>query len=439
MNEHPALALIIIGLIVIIDFFTAHAKSVFEHVNTNKLSDDGDEAEEEKKLYEEYVEYHDKHERSFFNACWLVRGVSWTAIGGLYAVYVIKMLNSAFSGLNRILAIGLIVLITIASVFIIVMMTYILPDRLGNRNTEDKFVRMFGLIKFINNLFYPLSTCLEFATSLVLKPFGIKLKDLEENVTEEEIISIVNEGQEQGVLDDDEAEMISNIITFDEKQAKDIMTHRTKVVAVDASMTVDEALQFMSGEAFSRYPLYEGDIDNIVGFIHLKDVAKALTEDNKQNITLRSISRKPFFVPDTISIDELFSQMQNKKCHMAVIIDEYGQTAGIVAMEDILEEIVGNIEDEFDTGEKMEIRTKDGSYILRGEAGLEEVSEVTGIEIREEDMENYDTVNGLIISLLDRIPNDGDRDIVTYENYRIEILEVKNKMVRKCRISKIGK
>ena len=179
--------------------------------------------------------------------------------------------------------------------------------------------------------------------------------------------------------------------------------------------------------------------DNVLEFLIADDLLNHYSTyssgDYKQK-KLKDIARKPFFVPDTMTIDELFNQMQAKKNHMAIVIDEYGQTAGLVAMEDILEEIVGDIEDEFDNEEQMIIKAKDGSFILRGEAALSDVTEETGIEIKDSDLENFDTVNGLIISLLDRIPTDGERENVTYGPYTISILEVKNKMIRKCRVSK---
>ncbi len=428
MSNHPYLVIIAIGLIMLLDFFVALAKSVFEHVNRNALE------ESENPRAAEALRFTDKCERFFFNGCWLIRGFAWLGTGSLSVLLLLGLWRDKLSEWNIPAGAGLILAIVVVTVYVIVLITYIIPDRLGNRNTEDKFFKMFGIIRFVTTVFKPLSSLLEIGCAGILKPFGISLKDLEENVTEEEIISIVNEGQEQGILDDDEAEMISNIISFDEKQTKDIMTHRTKMIAVDSSMSVDEALQFMASEAFSRYPLYTGDIDNIVGVIHLKDVAKLMANDASEGRKLIDIARKPFFVPDTLSIDELFSQMQAKKTHMAVVIDEYGQTAGIVAMEDILEEIVGNIEDEFDDDEKMVIKAKDGSFVLRGEADLNEVIDASGIEVDEEDMETFATVNGLVISLLDRIPVDGERGSVVYKNYVFEILEAKNKMVRKCRL-----
>ena len=431
-------AVLIIVLITVFDFLVALVKSAFEHVSINELKNKS-EAEEESSVKEKAskaLAFIDKNENHFYNACWLIRGIAWIVIGMLF---VLGPLNSIMAGRadtdGYVMWFIICILLTVALIFLVTLLTYILPDRLGNRNTESIFFKTFEFMKFITYLLKPLSLLLEGCCAVILLPFGIKLKDLEENVTEEEIISIVNEGQEQGVIDDDEAEMISNIISFDEKQTKDIMTHRTKIVGVDSSMNIEDAMGFMAGEAFSRYPLYTDDIDNIIGVLHLKDVAKCYASGEYKQKTLKDIARKPFFVPDTMTIDELFNQMQAKKNHMAIVIDEYGQTAGIVAMEDILEEIVGDIEDEFDNEEQMIIKAKDGSYILRGEAALSEVAEETGIQIKESDLENFDTVNGLIISLLDRIPSDGERENVSYGDYNIGILEVRNKMIRKCRVT----
>jgi putative hemolysin len=437
MDINPWAATLIILLITLFDFFVALAKSAFEHVSVKELQNESqDENGSEKERAAKAIGFIDKNENHFYNACWLIRGIAWIVIGMLF---VSGPLNTILESLDEFFVrLAVSVVLSVALIFLVTLLTYVLPDRLGNRNTEKIFYKTFGFMKFITYLLKPLSLILEGCCALILLPFGIKLKDLEENVTEEEIISIVNEGQEQGVIDDDEAEMISNIISFDEKQTKDIMTHRTKIVAVDAEMSMEEALKFMAGEAFSRYPLYEDDIDNIVGVLHLKDLAKSYVSGNTSR-KLKDIARKSFFVPDTMTIDELFNQMQAKKNHMAIVIDEYGQTAGLVAMEDILEEIVGDIEDEFDNEEQMIIKAKDGSYILRGEADLSEVAEETGMEISEADLENFDTVNGLIISLLDRIPSDGERENVSYGEYVISILEVKNKMIRKCRVTKVTK
>ncbi len=458
-ETHPWITVIIICLITFLDFFVALAKSAFEHVNENALEEDSKDepvldSGTEKMALEasdrslksqralNALDFIEKKERGFYNACWLIRGIAWIVIGMLFAFNVFPVMSfnlmklMGVSDLTRIIRWAICIISTIALIFLEVLFSYILPDRLGNRNTESLFYRMFGFMRFITVLFTPLSAMLEFACAILLAPFGIRLEDLEEKVSEEEIISIVNEGQENGVIDDNEAEMISNIINFDETLTKDIMTHKTKVIAIDSSMTVEEAMGFMTEEAFSRFPLFEESIDNIIGVLYLKDVAKCVASGKAKERSLRDIARKPFFVPDTMTIDALFNQMQAKKTHMAIVVDEYGQTAGIVAMEDILEEIVGEIEDEFDNEDQMIIRAKDGTFFVRGEADLHEIAEETGFAIEEAVLDSFMTLNGLVVNLLGHIPADGEKVNLEYRDFVIEILSAKGKLIRKCRLRK---
>ena len=183
----------------------------------------------------------------------------------------------------------------------------------------------------------------------LFRKFGKSKKD--EDVTEE-IMDMVNESHEQGVIAENEAEMIGNIFEFAEKQAEDVMTHRKNIVALDAALTVGEAFGIVMEESFSRYPVYDGDIDNIIGILHIRDLLKVYVKEEDRNKKLYQVKNQvmfePFCIPETRSVSVLFKEMQSKKNHFAVVVDEYGQTTGIVTMEDILEEIVGNILDEYD-------------------------------------------------------------------------------------------
>src|SRR5690606_20832198 len=160
---------------------------------------------------------------------------------------------------------------------------------------------------------------------------------------------------------------------LDDKAAEDIMTHKKRIVAVDGEMTIEEALKFMLSKNYSRYPLYVDNLDNIVGILHLKDIISAYISKDSKNIRLQDIAREPFFIPDTQSVNLLFHEMQAKNIHMAIVVDEYGQTAGLVAMEDFLEEIVGNIQDEYDKEEKMIISVDNDSYVVKGSISLEDL------------------------------------------------------------------
>ena len=257
----------------------------------------------------------------------------------------------------------------------------------------------------------------------------------DDNVTDE-IKNIVQEGHQQGELLDSEAEMITNIIEFGDKEAHDIMTHRKNIVAIDADTTIKDCFEFGLGENYSRFPVYEGDIDHIIGVMHLRDLLKIYADSYKRNHTIYELKDEmlfdPHFIPETRNINALFKSMQSEKVNMAVVVDEYGQTTGIVTMEDILEEIVGNIMDEYDVEEQYIVRDSDGSYIMDGYTQLDDIEDMLNISFADEDS---DTLSGFIISRMEHLPEDNEQFEVWYSGYRFSVLEVDNKRVKKVRVT----
>lgn len=257
-----------------------------------------------------------------------------------------------------------------------------------------------------------------------------------EDVTEEEIISMVNEGHEQGVLLESEAEMINNIFELGDKTAKDIMTHRKNIIALDGNSTFEDAVSFIIENRNSRFPVYLDNIDNIIGVLHIKEVLFNSQNRDLLKTPIKDIDgliREVDFIPETRNINALFKEMQSAKSHMVIVVDEYGQTAGLVAMEDILEEIVGNIFDEHDEEDVFIEKKADGSFVMNGMTPLEEVGEALGIDFEEEE---YDTLNGLIISLIDKIPSEHEIFAVDYQNYTFEVLSVEDKMIQHVHVIK---
>ena len=229
--------------------------------------------------------------------------------------------------------------------------------RVGTYHPDTYAYRYLNLVHFWVNLLKPFTVFITWIARLAAVPFGVEIDRKESAVTEEEIISIVDEAHEQGVIEENEAEMIQNIISFNDIKAGDIMTHRTGVVAFDQERFLKDVIDEMLEEGNSRYPVYEDDMDNIRGLIHYKDALKFMTQNSwarfKPLRELPGLIRKADFVPETGSISNIFRTMQVKQAHMAVVVDEYGQTAGVITMEDILEEIVGNILDEYDEEEQF--------------------------------------------------------------------------------------
>ncbi len=253
---------------------------------------------------------------------------------------------------------------------------------------------------------------------------------------EEDILTMVSEGQEKGTIEADEAEMISNIFALNDKEAGDIMTHRSQIAGIEADMTLKDALDYMLDSTNSRFPVYGENIDHIVGILFLKDAFRMNRIAANRKMAVKDIPellRKAFFVTEKKKIDTLFQEMQQKKVQMAVVIDEYGQTAGLVTMEDILEEIVGNILDEYDEEESHIQKRGQDEYIIDGMSELEELEARFGIDFEEDE---FDTLNGFLISRMDRIPEEDEKFSVTVGGYQFQILEVENRRIEKVLVTR---
>ena len=286
-----------------------------------------------------------------------------------------------------------------------------------------------------------MKTLLLSAGKYIVMPFtyllSLILKKSLEDVTEEEIISMVNEGHEQGVLQASEAEMITNIVEFGDKEAKDIMKHRTNIVALDGSETLEAAVAVILEEKNSRYPVYEDNIDNIIGILHLKDALRKYSDENLRQVPIKEIDdliMDARFIPETRHIDILFNTMQSEKIHMVIVVDEYGQTAGLIAMEDILEEIVGNILDEYDEDETHITENEDNTYIMEGMTTLEEVEDILGIEM---EADEFDTLNGFLTAQLGKIPEEDETFGIDYMGYHFEVTSVENKMIATVHVTQL--
>lgn len=261
----------------------------------------------------------------------------------------------------------------------------------------------------------------------------------EEDITEKEFKNMVKDGADSGALKPGEVDMLINFVEFSEKDAHDIMVHRTGISAIDASSTIEAALRRTMEDGFSRYPVYIDDLDHIIGIFHIRDLVRLYLDESKRDQTLSQerdgFLKDPYIIPETKGINDLLREMQQKKTHMAVIVDEYGQTSGIVTMEDIMEEIFGNIWDEHDKPEPDIVKCSGDSFIISGMALLEDVSEVLGLEF---DVEDIDTINGFMTYKLGHIPEDDEKFETVYGGYHFMILGVENKVVTKVKAIKIG-
>lgn len=427
------LSILVLAFFILIDAVLYGFGSAIQNMNINNLEKESEEGNERAGKLLRVID----KPGEFINTVQVATNLVGIAAGA----YVLGQLGSLFQRLtpsaegSAELIVYRISLVFAAIFLLSVLISFgiVIPKKCAARKPEQWGYGTFQLVQFFVLLLKPFTFIVSVLCFLVLKPMGIDPNSEGDNVTEEDIMLMVNEGHEQGVLEAGEAEMITNIFELNDKAAGDIMTHRTNVAAIDASVTLDEAVTYILTEAInSRYPVYEKDIDDIIGILHMRDALVYAEKEEFRRKTLKEIEgllREPHFIPETRHIDTLFKEMQSQKIHMEIVVDEYGQTAGVVTMEDILEEIVGNILDEYDEDEEYIFKRDDGSFIFDGMTPLEDVREALEIEFEEEDSNNYDTLNGFLISKLDRIPAEGEQPEVIFSGYLFKVLSVENKTI----------
>lgn len=329
------------------------------------------------------------------------------------------------------------IIATVCLMYILLTFGILFPRKLAQRYPDAWAYKLIKPIHFLRTVLYPLTGIVAVSANAFLRLFGFRTTDEQADVTEEEIISMVNEGHEQGVLEAGEVEMITNIFEFGDKQANDIMTHRNNITAIDSQMPFKDALNFMLRESNSRYPVYEENIDHVIGVLYLKDAMRIHTSDEGLNLpvgTVDGLVREAVFVPETKNIDDLFRSMQSEKNQMVIVVDEYGQTSGLVTMEDILEEIVGKIMDEYDPEENYIKENGENEYVIEGMTRLDDLEERFGIRFGETE---FETLNGYIISQLDRIPDENESFEVQIDGYNFKIVNVEKNVIQSVLVTRL--
>lgn len=271
---------------------------------------------------------------------------------------------------------------------------------------------------------------------LLWRPVLSKLFHREEAVSEDNIMAMVEEGEESGAIQSSEKELIENVFEFDSMTARDVMIHRTDMVTLPLDAGEDEVVEAIVQSGLSRFPVYGEDVDDILGILSTRDYLLNLREREPKPV--KDLLRPAYFVPETVAADVLFRDMQGKKTHLAVVVDEYGGTSGLVTLEDLLEELVGNIYDEFDPQEEQDIiRLEDGRWRVSGSAELEELFQTMGLELPEDEERDYDTLGGLVFSRLSVIPEDGSRPVVEALGLRIRVEELCDRRVEWALVEKL--
>jgi len=339
--------------------------------------------------------------------------------------------------LNNLVPIGLNTWNTISIVLITIILSYftlvfgeLVPKRIAMKNSEKVAFGTVGIIKTIAILTSPFVKFLTFSTNFISKLFGVSAKD-EEVVTEEEIRMMVDVGEEKGAIEEEEKELINNVFEFNDKVVSEIMVHRTEIFAVDIKSNISDILSEIDDFKFSRIPVYEESIDDIKGVLYTKDLIKFLKKQKDGKV--KNIMREAYFVSENKPINDLFKELQKNKKHIAIVLDEYGGTSGLITMEDILEELVGNIFDEYDDVELDYEKIDENTFIINGNVSIYDAKKILEIEIPEGE---YDTLSGYLIELLGRIPEDDEKPVIETIKVTYKIEEYEDKRIIKVKACK---
>lgn len=343
--------------------------------------------------------------------------------------FIVSLLNIKYNSAVYFLSLALLIL---CSSLVAMVFGEILPKRTNKEKSESAALKSAGFIKFLTALLYPFTMLSSALVFVFCKLFGLSVSAQRDEVTEEKILMMVEAGNETGVIEENQCEMINNIFQFGDSSAGDIMTHRTDIVAVNISDRISDVVYLAINEGFSRLPVYEESVDNIIGIMYVKDLLCLVGCENPSDFNLSHFMREAMYVPQSAGCAEIFEDMSRKKQQMAVVVDEYGGTAGIVTMEDILESIVGNIRDEYDIDEEDEcIEISEGIFTIDGSADPDDIFPLLNLKLP--DNHNYDTMSALIVDLLGRIPDEDETPSVQYQNVVFTVLVSEDNWVSKIK------
>ncbi len=343
----------------------------------------------------------------------------------------ILSLNPALEKFSGIISGASVIIITIIMSYFSLVLGELAPKRMAMQKPEKIAFKVVDILLVVKKVCSPFVKVLSFSTNTVVRLFGFDPNADEEVVTEEEIRMMVDVGEEKGVIENLQKEMINNIFEFDDIDVSNVMTHRTDMIAVEDTDTLEDVVNLSIEHGYSRIPVFHEDQDNIIGVIYIKDLLQYVSKVMPKNKKPTDVMRSAYYVPFSKNCGKLFSEMSEKRVQMAVVVDEYGGTAGIVTMEDLVEEIMGNIRDEYDDDEEEIVEESENVFTVDGTAYIEEVNELVGEIIPDGD---YDTLGGFLISQLGFLPKDGDMNVVNYENLKFTILNVEERRIGKVRV-----
>lgn len=427
MEGSPGSSFILILILIVINAFFASAEMAIVSLNKTKINMLAEEGNKKAKLLKNVL----KDPNNFLSTI----QVGITFAGFFASASAATSISYGFAnflkGVNIPYAESIaLVLTTIAISYITLVLGELVPKRIALQKSEKLAMSAIKPIIFISKVTKPFVWFLSFSTNVILKICRVNTEGIEEQISREEIRSLIEMGEENGAINQSEREMIDGIIEFDDTTAKKIMTPRTETFLLDVNDSIRDCIKDILDENFSRIPVYENEIDNIIGILHMKDLFASIVEKGIDNVEIRDLLIEPCFFIETKNIDDLFKELKEKKSYIAILIDEYGGFSGIVTMEDIIEEVMGEILDEYDENLDVE-KIDDYNYIVSGLMTLDDINNYLDIEL---ESEVADTIAGLFIEKLGEIPTSTKDCEIKFDNLKLKLLKLDDKRIDRIQI-----
>ncbi|MDI6745187.1 MAG: hemolysin family protein [Thermodesulfovibrionales bacterium] len=420
MEPHSILPIVIIALSIIFIAVLSSSESSFIAVNKIRIRSLMEKGDSRAKAVQKLLDEHDK----LFSAV-ILSGNLFTIL----ATSIGTALALKYFGEDGI------IIATIVMTFLTVVFGELAPKTFAVTHSEKVSLLLARPVAFYIKLISPLVWIFKITSNLIIRMLGGKKKPVSPFVTEEEIKTMINIGEEEGTLEEEEKEMLHKVFEFGDKVVTEAMVPRTEIVSIADDSTVGDALELVLEEGYSRYPVVKENIDSVTGILYVKDIVKQMAQGKIQNYTpITELVREAYYIPENKMVTELLDEMQKNKFQIAIVMDEYGGTAGLITLEDIMEEIVGGLQDEFEAmeGEKEVEIIDERTFIVAGQTGLDEINELVGSELVSED---FHTIGGFVFGLFRRLPKVGEQ--VRYHNLRFLILEMEDRKISKVKITRL--
>ena len=425
-------SILLLFLLILVNAFFAASEIAVITLNDNKIKKMADDGDKKAKKLLQLTENSSRFLSTIQIGVTLAGFLTSAAASQSFALVLAQHLT--FLPLSPSVIRGLAtVLITLILSYFSLVLGELVPKKIAMQRAEALSFKFVGVLTAVAAVFKVFISFLAVSTNFVLKILGFDPDSPEDTVTEENILMMVDAGEEKGVIGGSAKDMIANIFDFTDTTVDEIMTHRTEVAAVEDTETVRDVVNLAIAEGYSRIPVYHEDLDTILGIVYVKDLLKFVGSSVGCDVKITDLMRPAYFVPETKRCTELFTEMTEHKLQIAVIVDEYGGTEGIITLEDLLESIVGNIQDEFDNEEEEIQKVGDNSFTVDGFTSIDEISDLVGVDLPEGD---YDTIAGLVVEMLGRIPKPGEHPCVHVANLSLTVQEVEENRIAKLLIVK---